>query len=416
MSQKTSRSFTKQPFTVHLVLLFEAELKKTLQNASPRMKIATIRSKIEQDLGILPEMYFLTYLDASPLDENATLQDYFVVNGSTLHLRPWRMWQDLLQAAYLGQAECTFSAMDVASPSKWSRHCAWCALYIASHQGHFRLVARLLQSTSVAINTQSPCGWTALHAAARMGCWKVLCVLVDNGADVRVEDNLSLTAFDLARKFGNKKCENSLSFCRWNLQKHFIIEERSKEYVPMKVRQTAEREQFLHKDSTLPTWLCGPTGQIYMSYLPNPVTVEEVKHYEKAKMAKQAKQSISSDKKSQVDAPSAFLGASKLEEDKVSKLDFNYGWFDSLRAQKFIPSTTDVLTYANPSSCSLRPKTLLNPDGFSTPLVKIDPAPMIENNPRFTNQYNLSKSSSWALRKLCNSHFNSPFSFLQGET
>ena len=343
------------------------------------MKIATIRTKIEQDLGILPEMYFLTYLDASPLDENATLHDYFVVNGSTLHLRPWRIWQDLLQAAYLGHAESTFSAMDIAGPSKWSRHCAWCALYIASHQGHFRLVARLLQSTSVAVNTRSPCGWTALHAAARMGCWKVLCVLVDNGADVRVEDNLSLTAFDLARRYGNKKCENSLSFCRWNLQKHVIIEERNKEYVPMKARQTADREQFLHKDSTLPTWLCGPTGQIYMSHLPNPVKMEEVKEFEKVKAAKQ---SVSPDK-SQVNA-TVCLDASKVNNDEVSKLDFNYGWFDSLRAQKFIPSTTDVLTYANPSSCSLRPKTLLNPEGFATPRVTISPAPMIESNPRFT--------------------------------
>lgn len=377
MSHKAARkNSTKQPFTVYLVFLFEAKLKKTLHNVGLRMTIAAIRMKIEQDLGILPEMYYLTYLDASPLDEHATLQDYFVVNGSTLHLRPWRMWQDLLQAAYLGKAEPTFSAMDIAGPSKWNKHCAWCALYIASHQGHFRLVAKLLQSTSVAINTQSPYGWTALHAAARMGCWKVLCVLIDNGADVRVEDDLSLTAFDLARKYGNRKCENSLSFCRWNLQKHFIIEERSKEYNPVNARQTADREQFLHKDSTLPTWLCGPTGQIYMPYLPNPVNMGKIKEFQKTKMTK-----TTPTHKSQV-ATTLSLGASKDEEVEVAKLDFNYGWFDSLRAQKFIPPTTDVLTYANPSSCSLRPRTLLNPDGFVMPMVPISLAPVVQNKSR----------------------------------
>ena len=58
---------------------------------------------------------------------------------------------------------------------------AWVTLYIASHQGHFRLVAELLRECLLGINARIPTGWTALHAAARKGHWGVLCILLDKG-------------------------------------------------------------------------------------------------------------------------------------------------------------------------------------------------------------------------------------------
>jgi len=38
------------------------------------------------------------------------------------------------------------------------RHFAWVALYIASHRGHFRMVAELIKKCPEGINARSPTG------------------------------------------------------------------------------------------------------------------------------------------------------------------------------------------------------------------------------------------------------------------
>ena len=341
----------------------------SINNLSPLTTISSLKTLIEQDIGILREMYTLTYLDTCPLLDHTTLQQNFVVNGGTMALRPWRMWEDLLSRSYSGHLEL---CMSVTCSSEWNKYCAWVALYIASHRGHHLLVATLLNETGAQINLKSSCGWTPLHAAARTGQWKVLCILLDKGADVRLKDNRTLTAFDLARKHGHKKCENSLNFCQWNLQKHYIVQERRKEYDPNNSRRTAERQSHLAHDSTLTTWLYGKQGQLYMTQLNNTVPVRKVKLYNKLQstIPKKGTSSISSFQTNSTGKLSIQNEADYQRNDcQGAKFDFDYGWFDKLRAQQLIPPTHDIITYADPSSYSLRPRSLLNSKGFTIPLV-----------------------------------------------
>lgn len=337
---------------INVVILLHVPITTTLKSLELKMRISTLKTKIEQEIGILPEMYMLTYLDMDPLDDDTTLRDHYIVNDATLTLRPWKMWQELLENAYLGKSESCLRirTMDIKGDSHWNRHCAWCALYIASHRGFEKMVARLLRSTSVLINSKSPCGWTSLHAAARMGRWKALCVLLDNGADVRCKDNEECTAWVIAKRFGHKKCEHSLNFCHWNFQKHVSIQDRKSDYDASSERRMAERRSHLFTDSTLSTWQRGTHGQLYLCHIPNPVTVQDVKEFQKYK-----KQSLSTLHPQDSQLQTVSDGA---------PFRFKYGWFDPLRAQELIPSTEDILSYANPSSCSLRPRSLLNPQGY----------------------------------------------------
>lgn len=359
MSRQSKCVNTSKPavFSLRLKILLEFPLECTyLNKVNPHTTISTLKTVIEQDVGLLQDMYTVTYLDACPLLDDTTLQDNFMVSGSTITLRPWKLWQELLYYSYTGKHEHCLKTMPVTSSTSWNDYCAWVALYIASHHGHYQLVICLLNETQVAVNATSPCGWTALHAAARAGQWKVLCILIDEGADVRLKDTKGYTAFDLARKYGNKKCENSLNFCQWNLQKHYIIKERRKEYDANKARKTAQRQSHLSYDSSLTTWLHGQHGQIYMAHIPNSVTVKEVQEHD-TDVEKKLELSLPSSSKEDTD-----------DSDEGQSFDFNYGWFDTIRAQKLIPCTHDIITYADPSSCSLRPRSLLNPEGYTSSL------------------------------------------------
>ena len=380
-------------FLVHLELPFDTR-SPLIKGLHSHSKVSLLRTRIEEDIGILAETYHLTYLDAAPLEDSRTLRSYDVINGATLKVCPWGNWSDLLIASYFGNAtECFSCSMGITKDSEWSKHCAWCTLYIASHSGHCTLVANLLERTSVAINLQSRSGWTVLHAAARMGQWKVLCILVDNGADVRITNSMGLTAFDLARQYGHKKCEQSLNFCMWGLQKHRVVRERRYDYSARKAHTNATRQAHQYRDSTLTTWRRGTHGQMYMMQVPNPITVGDVVKFEREstknagqirtgrgesrqtcvlpsiKLQPASPQTSGDVPRSPPPASITLSGTTDQEgQGRGKKLDFNYGWFDPLRSQLLIPPTHDVLTYANPSSCQLRPRSVLNPNGYQTPL------------------------------------------------
>lgn len=338
----------------------------TLKDVDTRCNVTKIKVRIEQEVGILPEMYYLSYLDTVPIEDSCSLRDYDVVHRGTLRVNVWRMWQELLKAALAGNIkDCFACSQNIADTSEWSKHCAWAALYVAAHCGHHNLVAELLKKASPAINFKSPCGWTATHAAARMNRWKVLCMLIDNGADVRITDDNSATAQDLARIFGHKKCENSLRFCQWNLQKHSIVQKRKLDYNAFQDRQLQTRLEHQQVDSTLKVGFRGTHGQIYMAHTLNPVSVAKVKQFQKDKALNPlAKEQL----------------LEKIDEeltcqDEDGKLDFKYGWFDEVRAQQLIPSTRDIIRYSDPSSCQLRPRSLLNPGGYKIRLYTTPPPP-----------------------------------------
>lgn len=368
MSSHHSRVKPKQSsFKLYIELPLDSR-RLCLEGLTTQTDIKTIKLRLDEDSGLLPELYYLSYLDAAPLEDDSCLGNHDVVAGATLRLCPWRLWTDLLRAIYLGDSkECLACSLNIAGDSVWSRHCAWVALYVASSRGQHLLVAKLLEHTSLAINTQTSSGRTALHAAARVGHWKTLCVLIDNGADVRIKDNDNKTAFDLARHYGHKKCENSLNFCLWNLQKHQITGERRFDYDARKSRRTATREAHQYADSSLVLGLNGTQGQRYVVHTPNPVTVRDVQVFERYSLATRKTEGVDD-------------GNEKLADvAEGQRLDFNYGWFDPLRSQQLIPPTHDVLAYSDPSSCHLRPKSILNPGGYtvrnSQPRVKFKSNP-----------------------------------------
>lgn len=351
--------------------------KLLLKKVDYRSKVSKIIVRIEQEVGILPDMYYLSYLDSIPMEESSRLSDHDVVNRATLRVNVWRMWQELLKAATTGNVkDCFTCSVNIAGSSEWSKYCAWVVLYIAAHHGHHNLVAELLKKTSLSINYRSPCGWTALHAAARMGRWKALCMLLDNGADVRIIDDKGTTAHDLCRTHGHKKCENSLSFCQWNLQKYRIVKERKMDYNASHDRQLSTRLAHQMVDSSLQMGFSGTQGQIYRVHTPNPVTVAMVNKFKEER------------------ASNPFVKEQlhvKIEEDLTchdndGKLDFNYGWFDEVRAQQLVPSTRDIVRYSDPSSCQLRPRSLLNPEGYRTQLYTSPPPPRQHSRSTLTDE------------------------------
>lgn len=199
------------------------------------------------------------------------------------------------------------------------------------------------------------------------------------------------TAADIAHSSGHKKCEQSLRFCEWNIKKYGIMCQRMQEYDAGKERNAATRTAHQYTDSRHPIWLSGPRGPEYIVHTPNPVSVKEVEKFR----AKQTQLSGSTCKQvamqqpqnrlaeaTQVKLPSLITTTPKpvgdmetgLEERRLhldsDRIRFDYSWFDKLRAQQLVPTTYHILTYSNPSSSHLQPRSLINPGGYvhkSTP-------------------------------------------------
>ena len=249
-----------------------------------KLKVAELKNMIEQEVGLLPEMYYITYLDDAALNDISTMADNDIVVNATLTIRPWRMWTALLTQAYKGNIlKCLLVVQSMEGDLYDRKHFAWVVLYIASHRGHFRLVAELIKKCLLGINTRSPIGWTGLHAAARKGHWSVLCILLDQGGNIQIKDKDGRIPFDIARLYGKKKCEQSLNFCEWNYQKYKIDTERKNDYDACKARDAACQTTHTFFDSSLKTWITGPQSQRYMLHLPNPIRVSEIQKFDENK-------------------------------------------------------------------------------------------------------------------------------------
>ena len=148
-------------------------------------------------------------------------------------------------------------------------------------------------------------------------------------------------AAELARTYGHKKCEQSLQFCKWNIEKYETVRER-RPVCSSRERDTASRRAHQFADSKTRLWLSGPRGTEYMLHTPNPVPLSQCK------------------------AMPCRDPASNRVSTQTQPSKFDYGWFDPLRAQQLVPSTHHVLTYSDPSSTALQPRSLLNPQGYKT--------------------------------------------------
>ena len=165
------------------------------------------------------------------------------------------------------------------------------------------------------------------------------------------------TALNLAHTNGHKKCEQTLGFCEWNLQKHAELQQRQQEKDAAKERNASVRRAHQFSDSRYATWLSGPRGPEYMVHTQNPVSMQDVARFRK----RQSQQNKSSCTQTQVTkAKHTVVG----DDESRVRLAFDYSYFDPLRAQQVIPSTHHILTYSDPSSTQLQPRSVLNPQGY----------------------------------------------------
>lgn len=77
----------------------------------------------------------------------------------------------------------------------------WTALHYAAAAGHLAIVRKLLENAAY-IDAESPNKTTPLMLAARAGHEKALLLLLEEGADVLIKNELGLDAIDFARSQG----------------------------------------------------------------------------------------------------------------------------------------------------------------------------------------------------------------------
>ena len=263
----------KRPHTYSIRIVLPHGEVLDLHNVDNSLKLSEVKVLIEHDLGIPTEVYRLSYLDKADLLSHCTLAQHEIVPRARVNLRPWKMWESVLALAFSG----LISELDEAKltgDDEQSKYKAFLALFIAAHRGHCRLVEKLLRLTNVDINTQTKTKWTALHAAARTNQWRCLCILIDKGADIMLTDNQGKTALDLTKLYGAKKCEQSLNFCSWNLQKYNQVDRWEKDFTPYKLRDLNMRLAHQTIDSSNPAWMKGNFQTRYLAVRDNAVSVK----------------------------------------------------------------------------------------------------------------------------------------------
>ena len=240
--KKTSKPIAIPLVKLHLELVFLADdvddpthskIRFTLWDVNLQDTVEQVKVPIETDLGILRDMYYLSYLDSAPLEESSRLCEQEVVGGAPLRMNVWRIWSKLLKAAITGDITSCFStSVDITGSSDWERYCAWAALYTASHHGHSHLVAELLHKVaSLNINRKTDNGGTVVHAAARMSKWEVVFMLVENGVDVKIKDRSGLTVLDICCKYKQRNSEKSQNVCPQKVQNHHKKKHHKKKHI-----------------------------------------------------------------------------------------------------------------------------------------------------------------------------------------
>ncbi|VVE61544.1 ankyrin [Pandoraea captiosa] len=86
----------------------------------------------------------------------------------------------------------------------------WAPLHYAATNGHDDIVKMLLDASAY-VDAESPNGTTPLMMAARGGHITTCKVLLDGGADVRLKNQLKMTAVDFARQANQKEIADGLA-------------------------------------------------------------------------------------------------------------------------------------------------------------------------------------------------------------
>lgn len=141
-------------------------------------------------------------------------------------------------------------------------------------------------------------------------------------------------------------------------------------YDASKERNAATRRAHQYTVCTHAVGLSGPRGQEYVVQTPNPVSVREVNKFRAKQAHPPGHKATGAGGQSGRNTKLPPLNPRGIKERKAcashGRMVFDYGWFDKLRAQQLVPTTYHILTYSDPSSSHLQPRSLLNPGGYTS--------------------------------------------------
>jgi len=268
------KKFKRRPdaYTVHIVLV-PTEEHFMLGDVYNDMTIAQLKDDLEFITGIPVNLQRLSYLDDGELQDHTTVRSNEFVPGSTVQLKVWPMYQELIEAIVSNEIDWVFKLgvthpADYHTPASdymtkrarkaWLEERAFIALCLAAHRGHQELAQRLIENGADVIRT-TPTGKTALHLASATGHGELVNLLLKNGADINAEDQNGNTALSVAERFGSKVCSRYLFQFQW--------QERAKDVKPSK-----KVPMFAHQyhDSSFPVWKRGNCAQIYVQKILRP--------------------------------------------------------------------------------------------------------------------------------------------------
>lgn len=107
----------------------------------------------------------------------------------------------LMIAAFTGETAAVTSLID--KGAELNRP-GWTALHYAASAGHLKIIRKLLENAAY-IDAESPNKTTPLMLAARAGHENALLLLLEEGADVLLKNELGLDAIDFARSQGRNQ-------------------------------------------------------------------------------------------------------------------------------------------------------------------------------------------------------------------
>ncbi|KAL9962836.1 hypothetical protein ACROYT_G031981 [Oculina patagonica] len=147
------------------------------------MSVLALKDRIELASGIPRHLQRLTYFDDLDIDDKKRLSFYHVVPNSIVRVKWWPEWDGLIRAAYYGDVRGVMaSRIRATMPGQgWFRKIifnerGYVALFIACHQGHARVVSKLM-SLDIDPTRKMPSGRSAIHVAVhnkRIACVNLL--------------------------------------------------------------------------------------------------------------------------------------------------------------------------------------------------------------------------------------------------
>lgn len=243
-----------------------------LPRVVPTTTIINLKVKVELLTGVPVKLQRLSYLDQGDLDDNSTLMFHDVVDKSTLKMKVWNDWIDLVSACAKGQIEqvlkqgvaqdtdfsnANFGQMGAERRRNYLRSRGFVALLVAAHHGHCELVCELIKRGADLLGKTAH-GRNILHVTAANGQTKCIKTLLNLGVANLIDekDCNGRTAISCTAKQNDSS--KILYMFRWNLRTANVVQN---------IKKLKREDLMLHQlhDSSLKTWMRGKYKQHYQT-------------------------------------------------------------------------------------------------------------------------------------------------------